>query len=144
MTKKISAILFLFFMTSCQSVTKKSGDFHDVEIFIPPPPTLKPFKFDIPRDTTRLVVRNTSDCMNVPEDERNEEFWKKCGIHPPLDNTNIFIGLDRESFKNLLYDLEVMEEDGKMLRKILKNIEEQFGNAGNENESGISEGIRSE
>lgn len=95
------------------------------DIQVPPIPPLLPFKFDVPRDMSRLEVKNTEECLSVPEDKRDEKFWNKCGIHPPLDDTNIFLGLDEESYNNLMLDLKMLQEHIITLRKIIEHVNEQ-------------------
>lgn len=94
-------------------------------IEIPEMPPLRSFRFDIPRDTTRLDVKNTKRCKSVPERKRDENFWQMCGIHPPLENTNIYLGLDEENFNNLMQNLAILRERVITLENLLKEVNKQ-------------------
>ncbi|MDX8393175.1 MAG: hypothetical protein R8K21_01135 [Mariprofundales bacterium] len=70
-------------------------------------PELKPvpalnltsFTWDYPRNMQEWVPKSTSKCLSVPDAQRDNSFWERCGEHPPLANSNIFMGLDDGEFK---------------------------------------------
>lgn len=133
MGKKAITIFALLFLAGCATVPQNSTPATTVivkypelpPIPIPPMPTLKPFKFDIPRDMSRWEVKNTTKCKSVPEEQRDEKFWTECGIHPPIPNTNIFLGFDRENYENLIHDLIVLKEHILTLEKLLQEVNKQ-------------------
>jgi hypothetical protein len=75
-----------------------------------PDPELLPWKHDVPRDMSTKVVVDSESCKNVPETARNESFWERCGIHPPLKDSNIFIGFDLDNWNIILEDFAKLRE----------------------------------
>ncbi len=63
-----------------------------------PPLGLFKWKHDVPRDMNKVRPKSTMKCMNVPENERNDAYWVACWEHPPLANTNIFVGFDQANW----------------------------------------------
>lgn len=95
-------------------------------IDIPPPPTLLAWEFNLPRDTSQdMIVDDRSECQNVPENERDEEFWENCGEYPVIGSTNILLGLTRDNLETLQINLARLKENNQSLRELLKLVNEQ-------------------
>jgi len=133
--KKVRYIIvavMIFFLTGCATTNQVTPAVTVITeypnlppIEIPRMPPLRSFRFDIPRDTSVLTVKNTERCRSVPEEKRNENFWKMCGIHPPLENSNIYLGLDEENFNNLMQNLTILRERAIVLENLLKEVNRQ-------------------
>jgi len=98
------ALAFLF--SSCASkatvVTKTKLDVVYPELpEIKPLPdmSLIPFRWDYPRDMSRLAPKSSKKCLETPDVERNGVYWETCGENPPMLNSNIFIGFDQDNFR---------------------------------------------
>lgn len=79
------------------------------KINAPPVVTLAPVKWDYVRGE-QDVIRNITRCQQVPEANRNTaEFKKSCTIKGIQENSNIFIGMDEQSFKNLQKNVQALE-----------------------------------
>lgn len=63
-----------------------------------PPLGLLKWKHDVPRDMDKVQPKSLMSCINVPENKRNEAYWRRCWEHPPLPNTNIFVGFDQTNW----------------------------------------------
>ena len=98
-------------------------DFPNIDI--PSTINILPFEWEIARDTSTVVIRNTRVCNEVPETERNSSFWKRCGTFEPLPDVNIWLGLDRPNYDNLITDLERLREQNHLLRQRLERVNEQ-------------------
>ncbi|MCB1936131.1 MAG: hypothetical protein KDF59_09330 [Nitrosomonas sp.] len=85
-------------------VVRVYPDLPDIEPL--PPLTLMPFEWDYPRDTTKRVPKSTSKCLETPGQQRDESYWERCSEHPPLGNSNIFMGFSREDFETFLVNNE--------------------------------------
>lgn len=92
---------------------------------LPPKVRLTPFEVDMPRVMTELTVKNITDCVRVPESERDEAFWGRCGENPIDVNSNIFIGFDQENWNRLNINLKRLQENDHVLRKLLEQSNEQ-------------------
>lgn len=94
----------LLVTTGCAGKTKeialytKSGAPNLPDIVPVPKPNLIPWKHDVPRDMSKMVVANTAACKRVPKAQQNASFWNRCGIHPPLENSNIYVGFDQTNW----------------------------------------------
>jgi len=64
-----------------------------------PPLNLAAFNWDYPRDMTKWIPQSKKKCLSVPDSKRDNAFWERCGEHPPLQNSNIFMGLNDGQFK---------------------------------------------
>lgn len=95
---------------------------------IPPNVRLLPFKVDFPRKSGELVVKNITNCVNVPAEERNERFWARCGENPIDTNSNIFIGFDQPNWNNVNSNFEILKENNSVLRRLLTQANTQRSN----------------
>lgn len=75
-----------------------------------PEPDLVPWSHDVPRDTSKLSVIESEKCTSVPETKRDKTFWRECGINPPLDNSNIFIGFDQDNWNIIIENFAKLRE----------------------------------
>ncbi len=85
-----------------------------------PRPNLSGFEFDIPRDTTQRVVKNTADCKAVAEADQNDAFWARCGIHPRDPKSNLVVGLDKPNYVKFG---NTMEEVDTYIKRLTARIE---------------------
>lgn len=137
---KILFLIPLLFMAAC---SPQSNPLRLVNAFqypelppIEPPPDLEalPVIWDIPRDTTQRTVKNTTDCISVAEANRNAAFWARCATHPPISNSNIFIGLSQSNWEALQINLARIEARDRMWRARVDEVNrqrEQWRNAAN-------------
>ena len=88
-----------------------------------PPVDVLPWKHDVPRDMTVFSVKNTTVCRKVetytpedkpyvvlPKEQQTEEWWSKCGEHPPLPDSNIFIGFSQDQWNILIENFAKLRE----------------------------------
>ena len=93
---------------------------------IPDPPELRPFRLDVPRDMSRLVPKNTSECRKTPEVERTDEWWARCGVHPPLVDSNILFGFGPEDWASFQYDMRAIRAWIAAVRRALAEWEREI------------------
>lgn len=127
-------LLVVFLLPGCQTTTTTMTPSPSVQIIekpvfpvlneykIPEEPELIPFVVDMPRDTTKRTVKNVTECVSVKEEKRNEEFWKKCGEHPIITDSNIYVGFDLENWNNLQSNFFRLREYINTLKSIIKEI----------------------
>ena len=92
---------------------------------VPPQVRLLPFEVDFPRDVNELTVKNITSCVNVPETERDDRFWARCGENPIQSNSNIFIGLTQDNWNNVNSNFEILRENNAVLRGLLGQANRQ-------------------
>ena len=85
------------------------------------PVNLIPWQADVPRDMTKTVVKNLTSCKKVPEEDRDDAFWNRCGEHPIVTNSNIFIGFDQTNWNIIIENFAKLREQ---LFKYQKRVEE--------------------
>ena len=89
------------------------------------PLNLIPFEADVPRDTTKVEVKNISKCLERKEEERNAAFWIECGENPILEETNIYLGMDQLNWNIMVENFAKLKERLFQYRKRLEEINEQ-------------------
>jgi hypothetical protein len=109
------AMVFVVLLAGCAgtkelSLYTKSGAPNLPDILPVPKPDLIPWKHDVPRDMSKLVVENSAACKSVPESQHNASFWNRCGIHPPLENSNIYVGFDQANWAIIVEDFAKLRE----------------------------------
>jgi hypothetical protein len=95
------------------------------DIPLPPKVRLTKFEADMPRVMNELTVKNITECVRVPEAERDERFWARCGENPIDVNSNIFIGFDQENWNRLNINLKRLQENDHVLRRLLEQANAQ-------------------
>lgn len=117
--KIILAALSVLTLAACASTSEPQSTVRLVQSttypFLPdikpvPEPELVPWNHDVPRDTSKLVVIENEKCTSVPETKRDKAFWRECGINPPLDNSNIFIGFDQDNWNIIIENFAKLRE----------------------------------
>ncbi len=87
------------------------------------PANLVPWNHDMPRDLNVLSVKNIKACRKIetrpnelrpyitePVEEQPDEWWDKCGEHPIIPRSNIFIGFDIENWNTILENFYKLKE----------------------------------
>ncbi len=131
-TKVLTALAALLLLGACANntgfnpkstvrvVTSMSyPEFPNVEPLLPL--NVIPWQADVPRDMTKTVVQNLTTCKKVPEEEQDDAFWNRCGEHPIVTNSNIFIGFDQTNWNIIIENFAKLREQ---LFKYQKRIEE--------------------
>lgn len=91
-------IILSVILTSCSANTNKpSVNIKQYVQQVPEPEhiDLDVCLWDLPRDTTKLVVKNITECKNISTDE---ELHEKCLEHPVDVNSNLMIGFDEKNY----------------------------------------------
>lgn len=99
-------MLILSFIVGC-SAAPRSTIATNATTFIPaltaiqkpPAPNLTGFELDVPRDMSKQVPKNTTECLKIPEADRNVAYWRICGTHPVDPNSNLVAGFDEENLE---------------------------------------------
>ena len=89
------------------------------------PVNLLPWKHDVPRDMDRLTVKNLSTCINVPEEDQNSSFWRRCGENPILTNSNIFVGFDQQNWNIIQGNFLKLQERIFQYQQRIKAVNKQ-------------------
>jgi len=148
MNKLIFAVIIAtLFLSSCGEIGKEIVTKTDVVRVYPempplkplPPLNLQPFSWDYPRDITKKIPKSTKKCLDVPDDKRVGNYWDRCGIHPPLYDSNIYMGLTQMDYgtlqinfgklktRILQYEFRIKEVNKQRLEWIRKNKEIKKG-----------------
>ncbi len=98
-------------------------EFPDIEPVSPV--NLLPWKHDVPRDMDRLVIKNLTNCKNVPEENQNNSFWRRCGENPVLTNSNIFVGFDQPNWNLIQENFNKLREQNFQYRERIKAVNKQ-------------------
>ena len=86
----------------------------------PLPPILRTINFDYPRDTSRpKEVKATSECTQQPP---IPNFDQLCLQYPLAKNSNLYIGMDEQSFKNYFANTELINGYGRSLNSRIDEI----------------------
>jgi len=112
--KIIISVPVLLLLTSCATgkdtvvtMTEVKRSYPELPDVKPLPPlNLLPFEWDYPRDMSKVVPKSTKKCFSIPIEERKNAYWDQCGENPPLLDSNIFMGLDSQSFKTMQINME--------------------------------------
>jgi len=90
-----------------------------------PPLNLEAFSWEYPRDPTKNVPKSIERCLSVPDSERNNAFWERCGEHPPQIDSNIFMGLSDKDFRTFQLNWTKLRARLKQYRARIKEINRQ-------------------
>lgn len=111
--------------TTVRTVVVQEEAPRQAPVDIPDSPKLKPVEFDYPRMMNASeVIKNTTACRAVPKEQQDVNFWAECGIAPIDPDSNIFIGMDQESYNNLTYNLATLKEYSGLLKSRLVLVNE--------------------
>jgi len=136
-TKVLIAFAALLLLGACQQprfnpqstvrvVTSMSyPEFPNVEPLLPL--NVIPWQADVPRDMTKTVAKNITSCKKVPEDERDDAYWNRCGEHPIVTNSNIFIGFDQTNWNIIIENFAKLREQLFKYQKRIEEVNRQRG-----------------
>ncbi len=80
------------------------------DIQLPVEPVLLPWEYEVPRDLSRLQPKNTPDCERVPDKERDDAYWARCGERPVIRDTNVLFGFDQRNWNIMLSNFSKLRE----------------------------------
>ncbi len=80
------------------------------DIELPLEPELLPWEYEVPRDLSRTEPKNTPDCLRVPDKERDNAYWARCGENPVIRDTNVLFGFDQRNWNIMLSDFSKLRE----------------------------------
>ncbi|CAD5374728.1 hypothetical protein RA210_U70044 [Rubrivivax sp. A210] len=80
------------------------------DIQMPVEPVLLPWEYEVPRDLSRMEPKSTPDCERVPDKERDDAFWARCGERPVIRDTNVLFGFDQRNWNILLSNFAKLRE----------------------------------
>ena len=128
MFKVITVIILSSVLVACGSSPQKPTVVSNAEVIYPSlpdidkplAPILRPIKFDYPRDTTKpKEVKDTPECVQQP---LIANFDQVCLQYPLLKNSNLYIGMDEQSFKNYFANTELINGYGRSLNSRLDEV----------------------
>jgi hypothetical protein len=134
MFRIITVISFGLLLSACasgtfsDSIDKKRTVVRSEEIVYPSlpdidkpiPPVLRTVVFDYPRDSSKpKQAKATSECHQQPP---IPNFDSVCLEYPLQANSNIFIGMNSESFKNYITNQELLNSYNRMLLSRIDEI----------------------
>jgi hypothetical protein len=132
--RKAIAISLLFLLGACgdggflSGTQKKVTTVTNTQITYPSlpdidkplPPILKSVTFDYPRDITKpKQVKSTPECIQQPQ---IPDFQRLCMEYPLTTNSNLFIGLDQQSFKNYVSNQESVNGYNRILNTRIDEV----------------------
>ena len=80
------------------------------DIPLPIEPVLLPWEYAVPRDLSRMEPKSTADCERVPDKERDDAYWTRCGEHPVVRDSNVLFGFDQRNWNILLSNFSKLRE----------------------------------
>lgn len=80
---------------------------------------------DYPRGDS-LVVKNSRKCKEIPEENRDDEFWEDCGVLEVDLDSNLYAGFDENNFDRLNQLLSAAKIREQQWRSLLETINEQI------------------
>lgn len=99
---------------------------------------LIPWVADVPRDTSVLSVVSTVACRSVgthedpdhpgvilPDESQSDSWWTRCGEHPILPNSNVYIGFDQQNWNIIQEDFAKLRETIFRYQKRLEEVNNQ-------------------
>ncbi len=96
--------------TTVRFVTTTSyPEFPDIQPVAPV--NLIAWQHDFPRNMEKVVIKNVSTCIKVPEEKKNAAFWNRCGENPIMTNSNLFVGFDQENWNIILGNFAKLREN---------------------------------
>ena len=128
MFKNIAVISFSLLLIGCGDSVKPTTVVSNADVIYPSlpdidkplPPILRTINFDYPRDTSRpKEVKATSECTQQPP---IPNFDQLCLQYPLAKNSNLYIGMDEQSFKNYFANTELINGYGRSLNSRIDEI----------------------
>lgn len=98
---------------------------NQADIVLPPGLELEAITFDIPRDLSQQIIKNTPECLAVEAASRTRTFWEQCGQYKALENTNIYVGLDRANFEKLRNNLRKLQVRDQQYQARIEEVNRQ-------------------
>ena len=89
------------------------------------PLNLLPWEADIPRDSSRIVPKNITKCLKVPENKRDRSYWITCGENPILEGSNIYLGMDQTNWNIMVEDFAKLKERLQQYEARIREINNQ-------------------
>jgi hypothetical protein len=80
------------------------------DIPMPMEPTLIAWQYEVPRDLSKTEPRNSRECQNVQEKDRDDAYWDKCGVHPVIHDSNVLYGFDQRNWNIMLTNFVKLRE----------------------------------
>ena len=80
------------------------------DIQMPLEPELLPWEYVVPRDMSRTEPKNTAECLRVPDKERDNAYWARCGENPVIRDSNLLFGFDQRNWNIMLSDFSKLRE----------------------------------
>ncbi len=80
------------------------------DIALPLEPELLAWEYEVPRDLSRIVAKSTAECQRVPDKERDNAYWARCGENPVIRDTNVLFGFDQRNWNIMLTDFSKLRE----------------------------------
>ena len=103
-----------------------------------PDVNILPWEADVPRDTSVLSVKNTTECRKVetyipddkphvvlPKEEQDPTWWSKCGEHPILPNSNIYLGFEQDQWNIIVENFAKLKERVWQYKQRIKEVNRQ-------------------
>ncbi len=80
------------------------------DIQMPIEPVLLPWEYEVPRDMSRLEPKSTAECERVPDKERDDAYWARCGERPVIRDSNVLFGFDQRNWNIMLSNFAKLRE----------------------------------
>ncbi len=89
------------------------------------PLDLLPWVADVPRDPSKLVPKNITKCLKIPENKRDKVYWIRCGENPIVQGSNIYLGMDQTNWNIMVEDFAKLKERLQQYEARLTEINQQ-------------------
>lgn len=127
----IIALSLIMGVTGCMSLPKPTSTIRVINTNVYPEmpdiepvddPNLAPFQADVPRDLSVLSVKNLTACrvdtiedpdrpwVILPTEEQSSNWWSRCGEHPVVPDSNIFLGFDQDNWYIIVENFAKLKE----------------------------------
>lgn len=98
---------------------------NQADIVMPPGLELEAITFDIPRDLSQQIIKNTPECQTVEAASRTRTFWARCGQYKAIEGSNIYVGLDRDNFEKLRNNLRKLQVRDQQYQARIEEVNRQ-------------------
>lgn len=89
------------------------------------PLDLIPWAADVPRDPSKVTVKNITKCIKVEENKRDKSFWNRCGENPIVEGSNIYLGMDQVNWNVMVENFAKLKERLQQYEARMKEINKQ-------------------